>query len=175
MQDAATQDRWRNERVKLWIFREMETVRHAPRLTATAVITNLRHHFSNVANVKNIAGDDQTTLMVHRNSANIACTFRIYVCLSLCDRDCCSAADGSGSCHALAPSYFEEMTRCRRQKLHWRWPSNPNSRSKFCYLDFFYVYTIATNALAAAPRLMAASGESHLMKILQKFYSMTLI
>ena len=27
-----------------------------------------------------IAGDDQTTLMVHRNSANIACTFRIYVC-----------------------------------------------------------------------------------------------
>ena len=54
--------------------------------------------------------------MVHRNSANIACTFRIYICLRLCDRDCCSAADGSGSCHAPAPSYFEEMTRCRRQK-----------------------------------------------------------
>ena len=29
------------------------------------------------------------------------------------DRDCCSAADGSGSCHAPAPSYFEEMARCR--------------------------------------------------------------
>ena len=29
---------------------------------------------------KSIAGDDQTTLRVHRNSTNIACTFRIYVC-----------------------------------------------------------------------------------------------
>ena len=76
-------------------------------------------------------------LMVHRNSANIACTFRIYVCLRLWDRDCCSAADGSGSCHAPAPSYFEEMTRCQRQKLHWRWPGNPNSRSKFHNLGLF--------------------------------------
>ena len=57
--------------------------------------------------------------MVHRNSANLVCTFRIYVCLRLCDRDCCSAADGSGSCHAPAPSYFEEMTRFRRQ-IQWR-------------------------------------------------------
>ena len=47
-------------------------------------------------------------------------TFRFYVCLRLRDRDCCSAADGSGSCHALALSYFEEMTHFRRQKLHWR-------------------------------------------------------
>ena len=75
--------------------------------------------------------------MVHRNSANIACTFRIYVCLCRCDRDCCSAADGSGSCHTPAPSYFEEMTRCRRQKLHWRWPGNPNGRSNFRNLGLF--------------------------------------
>ena len=105
-----------------------------------AVITDLRHHFSkrwHVADVKNIAGDDQTTLMVHRNSANIACTFRFYVCLRRYDRDCCSVADGSGSCHAPAPSYFEEMTRCRRQKRHWRWPGNPNRRLKFCNLGLF--------------------------------------
>ena len=57
--------------------------------------------------------------------------FRIYVCLRLRYHDCCSAADGSGSCHAPAPSYFEEMTSCLHQKLHWRWPSNPNGRSKF--------------------------------------------
>ena len=64
-------------------------------------------------------------------------TFRIYVCLRLCDRDCCSAADGSSSCHAPAPAYFEEMTRCRLQKLHWRWPGNPNGRSKFRHLCLF--------------------------------------
>ena len=75
--------------------------------------------------------------MVHRNSANIACIFHIYVYLHLWDRDCCSAADGSGSCHAPAPSYFEEMTRCRRQKLHWRWLGNPNGRSKFRNFGLF--------------------------------------
>ena len=96
--------------------------RHAPWLMATAVITDSRHRFSkkwHVADVKNIAGDDQTTLMVHQNSANIACTFRIYVCFRLCDRDCCSAAEGSGSCHAPAPSYYEEMThfRCKKNSL----------------------------------------------------------
>ena len=86
---------------------------------------------------KNIAGNDQTTLVIHRNSANIACTFRIYVCLRLCDRDCCSAADGSGTCHAPVSSYVEEMTRCRRQKLHSRWPGTPNGRSKFRNLGLF--------------------------------------
>ena len=43
----------------------------------------------------------------------------------------------SGSCHAPALSYFEEMTRCRCQKLHWRWPGNPNGRSKFRNFDLF--------------------------------------
>ena len=103
-------------------------------------ILDSHHHFSkrwHVADVKIIAGDDQTTLMVHRNSANLACTFRIYVCLRLCDRDCCSAPDGSGSCHAPAPLYFEEMTRCRRQILQWRWRGNPNGRSNFCNLGLF--------------------------------------
>ena len=143
MRDAATQDRQRNERAKLWILREIakwRRWRHAPQLTATAVITDSRHRFSkrwHVANVKNIVGDDQQTLMVHRNSTNIACTFRIYVCLRLCDRDCCSVADGSGSCHAPAPSYFEEMTRCRLKKLHWRWPGNPNGRLKFRNIGLF--------------------------------------
>ena len=94
--------------------------RHAPWLTAMADIMDSCHHFSkrwHVTDVKNIAGDDQTTLMVHRNSANIACPFRFYVCLRLRDRYCCSAADGSGSCHAPAPSYFKEITCCRRKKL----------------------------------------------------------
>ena len=117
------QDRRRNKREKLRIFHEIakwRRWRYAPWLTATSVITDLRHRFSkrwHVAEVKNIADDDQITLMVHRNSANIACTFRIYVCLCLCDRDCCSVADGSGGCNAPAPSYFEEMTRCRRKNF----------------------------------------------------------
>ena len=114
--------------------------RHDSRLTATAVITDSCHRVTkrwHVENVKNIASNDQTILIVHRNSANIACTFRFYVCLLLRDRDCCSAADVSSSCHAPASSYFEEMTRCRRQKLHWRWPGNPNGRSKFRNLGFF--------------------------------------
>ena len=143
MRDAATQARRQNECAKLWIFREIakwRRWRHASRLTATAVITDSRHRFSkrwHVADVKNNASDNQTTLMVHQNSANIACTVRFYVCLRLRNRDCCSAADGSGSYHAPAPSYFEEMTRCRRQKFHWRWPSNANGRSKFRNLGLF--------------------------------------
>ena len=105
-----------------------------PRLAAMAVATHPHSRISkrwHVADVKNIAGNDQATLMVHRDPANIACTFRFYVYLRLRDRDCCSTADGNGSCHAPTLSYFEEMTRCRHQRLPWRWPSNPNGRSKF--------------------------------------------
>ena len=143
MRDVATQDRRWNEHAKWWIFREIAKFRrwrHASWLTAKAVIMDSRHRFSkrwHVADVKNIAGDDQTTLMVHRNFANIACPFRFYVCLRLRDLDCCSAADGSGSRHAPALSYFEEMTRCRHKKLHWIWPGNPNGRSKFRNLGLF--------------------------------------
>ena len=70
----------------------------------------------------------------------IACTFRFYVCLHLRDRYCCSAADGSGSFHAPAPSYFETITHCRRKNLDWRWPGNPNSRSKFRNLGLFTLH-----------------------------------
>ena len=55
-----------------------------------------------------------------------------FIYLRLHDRDC-----WSGSCHSPAPSYFEEMTCCRHQKLHWRWPGNPNGRSKFRNLGLF--------------------------------------
>ena len=135
------QDRRWNERAKWWIFCEIakwRRWRHAPRLTATAVIMDSCPRFSkrwHVADVKNIAGDDQTTLMVHRISANIVCPFCIYVCLRLRDRYCCSAADGS--CHAPTPSYFEENTRCRRKILDLRWPGNPNGRSKFHNIGLF--------------------------------------
>ena len=44
---------------------------------------------------------------------------------------------GSGSCHTPAPSYFEEITRCQRKKLDWRWPGNPNGRLKFRNLGLF--------------------------------------
>ena len=88
MGDAATQDRWRNERAKLWIFREIakwRRWRHAPWLTAAT----------------------------------------------------CSMTAGNGSYHGLAPSFSKEMTRCRRHKLHWRWPGNPNGWSKFRNLGLF--------------------------------------
>ena len=62
---------------------------------------------------QNIAGDDLATIMVNRNSTNIAYTFRFYASLRLRDRDWCSVADGNGSCHGLAPSFFKEMTRCQ--------------------------------------------------------------
>ena len=143
MRDAAIQNRRQNERAKLWIFCEIvkwRQWRHAPRLTATAVITDSCHRFSNrwhVTDFKNIASDDQATLMVHRNSTNLACTFRFYVCLRLRDRNCCSAAGGNSSCHAPAPSYFEEMTHCRHQELHWKEPGNPNGRSKLRNLCLF--------------------------------------
>ena len=72
------------------------------------------------------------------NGPSKFCKYRVYLPhLRLCDRDCCSAADSSGSCHAPAPSFFEEMTRCRRQRLHWRWPGNPNGQSKLRNLGLF--------------------------------------
>ena len=78
------------------------------RLTATAVITDSRHRFTkrwHVADVKNIAGYNQNGPMVHRNYANIACTFRFYAGLRLRDRDRCSAADDSGAAVATHPHH----------------------------------------------------------------------
>ena len=140
MRDAATQDRRQNEHAKLRIFREIAKWRrwwHAPWLTATAVITDSRHRFSknwHVADVKNIAGDDQTTLMVHRNSANIACTFRIYVCAIATVVPRLTVAAVATHPHRRISKI---MTRCRRQQIHWRWPGNPNGRSKFRNLGLF--------------------------------------
>ena len=105
-------------------FTKLRRWRHAPRLTATTVVMDSRCLFSkrwHVANVKSITGNDQTTLIVYRNFEDIEYTFRFYICLCLRDRDCCSAADGNSSCRGLAPSFFEEMTCCRRQKHHRRW------------------------------------------------------
>ena len=91
MRDAAMQDRRRNERAKLWISREMETV-------AT-----------------------------------------------------CSTTDRNGSYHRLVPSFFEEMTRCRRQKHCRRRPYNPNDPSKFrkyrVYLPLLRLFTSARSRL----------------------------
>ena len=109
------------EHAKLWIFCKIAKLRwwrHAPRLMAATVATDSRRRFSKryVADIKNITGDDHATLIVDWNSADIAYTFRFYVILRLWDRDCCFAAVGSGSCHGIAPSFFEEMTRYRHQK-----------------------------------------------------------
>ena len=45
--------------------------------------------------------------------------------------DWCSTAESNSNCHGLALLFFEETIRGRRQKHHWRWPGNPNGRSKF--------------------------------------------
>ena len=86
---AATQSRWRNEHWKLWISHKivkLRWMRHAPQLTAMAVATDSYRCFSkrwHIADVKNITGDDQATVMVDENSVNIAYTFNftsVYVC-----------------------------------------------------------------------------------------------
>ena len=43
----------------------------------------------------------------------------------------CTMADVNDSCHRLAPSFFEEMTRCQCQKYRCWWPDNTYGRSKF--------------------------------------------
>ena len=60
-----------------------------------------------------------------------------FTSLCLWYHDWGSAADGNGSCHALAASFFEEVIRCWHQKLHWQWPGNPNGQSKFHNLRLF--------------------------------------
>ena len=55
--------------------------------------------------------------MVDRNSANIAYTFRFYVCLRLRDRDWCSTPDGNSSWYELTSSFFEEIIHRRHQNI----------------------------------------------------------
>ena len=163
MRDAATQDRRWNECAKLWIFREIakwRRWRHAPWLTATAVITDSRHRFSkrwHVADVKTIARDDQATLIVHRNSANIACTFRLYVCLYLRDRDCfvprlTAAAFATHPHHRTSKRWHNADVKNFTGDDQATLMVDQNSA-----IWFIYVYTIAAKAPAAAPRLTAAS------------------
>ena len=155
MRDAATQDRQRNECAKWWIFRKIakwRRWRHAPWLTATAVITDSSHRFSkrwHVADVKNIAGDDQTTLMVHRNSANIACLFHftsVYVC---------AIATVVPQLTAAAIATHRRISK----KLHVADVKNliGDDQIEIPQFRFVYIYTIATDAPAAASRLLAAS------------------
>ena len=114
MQDAATQNRWWNEHSKLWIFCvivKWRWWRHAAQLTATTVATDSCCRFSktwHVADIKNIVWDDQATLMVDWNSANIVYTVWFYVCLHLRDRDCCSAADGNGTIATDSHCHFSK-------------------------------------------------------------------
>ena len=141
MRDAAAQDRRWNERAKLWIFREIvKWWRHVPRLTATAVIRNSRHRCAkrwHVADVKNIAVDDQTTLMVHRSSVN----YPVYLPLlrlftsarSRLIPRLIAAAVATHPTHRFSKRWHVPDVK----KLHWRWPGNPNGCLKFRNLGLF--------------------------------------
>ena len=63
----------------------------------------------------------------------------------------CFTTDGNDSYHGLAPSFFEEMTRCRRQKHCRRRPDNPNSPSKIrkyrVNLSLLHLFTSARSRL----------------------------
>ena len=122
MGNAVTQNRWRSEHAKFWIFHKIAKLRNGGdmlQLPRTRAVIFQRWH---VADVKNNTSDDQATLVVDQNSADIAYTFWFYVCLHLWDRDWCSAAYGSGSCHGLEPSFLEEI--CQRQKHRRRQPGS---------------------------------------------------
>ena len=82
-----------------------------------------------VADVKHIAGDGQTTLIVHRNSTNIACTFRIYVCAVT---TVVSAADGSGRKHHRRWPESIEIPQIRKF-MHTRSSKASRKTSFYCY------------------------------------------
>ena len=148
---------WYYKHVKFWVFHKMEAVAtDASWLTATAVAMDSwrrlpkRSFKWHVADGKNIAGNNQATLRVNRNSANIAQYFKI---LSLRDRKWCFTADGSGGCHGLAPLSSEEitgMTHCWRQKHHL-WDDQTTLRvdrnsANIAHNIKINVYKIATDA-----------------------------
>ena len=144
MRDAATQDRRRNERAKLWIFRKIakwRRWRHAPRLTAMTVITDSWHRFSkrwHVADVKIIAGDDQTTLT---NGPSKFRQYRAYLPLLRLFTSAGSRLVPRLTAAAVATHLHRRISKrwhvVNVKKLHWRWPGNANGRSKFCNLGFF--------------------------------------
>ena len=65
----------------------------------------------------------------------------------------CSMTDGSGSCHGLAPSFFDNMTRCWHQNLAGD-DQATLMVDRISQFTFVYISKIATNAPAAAPRLL---------------------
>ena len=62
------------------------------------------------------------------------------------------------SCHAPAPSYFKVMTCCPHKNFTG-YDQATLTVDRNSALTFVYVYKIATNSSAAAPRLMAAHGD----------------
>ena len=136
MRNAATQDRRRNERTKLQIFREMETV-------ATCSMTDANGSYHGLAPS---FFEEMTCCRRQKNCRQRPdnpngplkfCKYRVYLPYLRLFTSARSRLLFRGSYHAPAPSYFEEMTRSRHQKLHWRWPGNPNGRWKFRNLGLF--------------------------------------
>ena len=114
------QNRQWNEHAKLWVFHGMETVvTEAPLLIATVVAMNSRHRFWkrwHIADVKNIAEDDQATLIVYQNYTDIDFTStRLRLMLR-------------GWRRLLE---IAQAARNRHQKHRRGWPGNPKNRSKF--------------------------------------------
>ena len=76
-----------------------------------------------------------------------------------------------GIYHELVPSFFEEMTRCRRQKHCRRRLDNPNGPSKFRkYRVFFPLLRMFTSArsVTVVPRLTAAAVATHTHRHISK-------
>ena len=119
MWNAATQNRWRTYKI-VDIPRNWDG-------------SDMLHDWRQWQLPRTDAGDDHATIMVNRNSANIAYTFQFYICLCIGDRDCCSAADGNGNAIDSRRHFqIDDMLPTSSQKHHSRWPGNPNGRSKCC-------------------------------------------
>ena len=125
----------KNERAKLWIFREMETV-----ATCSTTDGNGSYHglvpsfFEEMIRFRR-----QKHRRRRPDNPNGPSKFRKYSMYLPLLRLFTSARSRLlfHGCYAPARSYFEEMTCCQRQKLHWRWPGKPNGRSKFRNLGLF--------------------------------------
>ena len=132
-----------------------------------AAIMDSRHRFLkrwHVSDVKNIAGDNQTTLIVHQNSANITCTFSFYVFAIASVPQLTAAAVATHPHCRISKRWHVDVknfTGDDQAKLHWRWPGNPNGRSKFCNLGLF---TFTRSQLTLCRRLR---GWWHIPEIAQ--------
>ena len=142
MLDAATQNRRRNERAKWWFFAKLRNGDDGDML----------HDWRQwqLSWTRAIVFEEMTRCRLQKhcrrrtdnpNGPSKFCKYRVYLPLLLLFTSARSRllfrSRRQRLCHAAAPSYFEETTHCRRQKLHWRWPGNPNGRSKFRNLGLF--------------------------------------